>query len=333
MDYTITFPLFGDGFALDIPRYFTVFGFRVYFYALCIVLGFGLAAVYIIKRRELFGLTVDNVLDLLLIAVPCGIIGARIYYMLFNWDDFFGPGKWSNIWNLRGGGLAVYGGIIASGLGFYLYSRLKKIPLGNLLDAAAFGLFIGQAIGRWGNFINREAYGVETNLPWRMGLDNGIMTTYHHPTFLYESLWNASGLLIIHLFSKRFKSRYPGQYFLFYVAWYGIGRFMIEGLRTDSLYVPGTGLRVSQWLAFISFFIAAGILVYKHYRPMGGSFNGEEREEGEKAELTGELSAFDTGDELDGDEEKEIIGELAQLDGAEEEEIEEETEEESQEDN
>ena len=233
---------------------------------------------YIIKRKKLFNLTSDNVYDLILIAVPCGIIGARLYYILFNIDQFFGAGNWSNILRTRDGGLAIYGGIIASGLVFILYSRFKKIQLGNLLDAAGFGLFIGQAVGRWGNFFNREAFGTATDLPWRMGLTfdqartiDGVsysagQTAYFHPTFLYEMLWNVIGLLAMHIFSKRSKTKYPGQYFLFYVAWYGLGRFMIEGLRIDSLFIHGTGIRASQLLAAISFLAAVGILLYNHFR-------------------------------------------------------------------
>jgi len=225
-----------------------------------------MATLYLIRRRDLFSLSSDNILDILLIAVPCGLLGARLYYMLFNFSDFFGPGKWGNILAFRDGGLAVYGGIIASGLVFIIYSRVKKIPLGNLLDAAGFGLFIGQAIGRWGNFINREAFGVETELPWKMGLTSWGVTRYYHPAFLYESLWNIAGLIVLHIFSKKSKTNYPGQYFLFYVAWYGLGRFMIEGLRIDSLFIPGTEQRVSQWLAAASFFAAVGILVYNRFR-------------------------------------------------------------------
>jgi len=258
--------LFGDWLVIDIPRYFTVFGFNIYYYGICITLGFAMATIYLIKRRDLFNLTTDNILDILLIAVPCGLIGARLYYMLFNFSDFFGPGKWENIWAFRDGGLAVYGGIIASGLVFIIYSRKKKLPLGNLLDAAGFGLFIGQAIGRWGNFINREAFGVETELPWKMGLTSWGVTRYYHPAFLYESLWNITGLIVLHIYSKKSKTKYPGQYFLFYVAWYGLGRFMIEGLRVDSLLIPGTEQRISQWLAAASFLAAVGILVYNRFR-------------------------------------------------------------------
>jgi len=309
----ITFPLFGDGFILDLPRYFTIFGFNIYYYGLFITAGYALAGIYLIKRRALFGLTKDNILDLVLIAIPCGLIGARIYYMLFNFNDFFGPGQWSNILRFRDGGLAIYGGIIASGLVFIVYSRFKKLPLGSLLDAAGFGLFIGQAVGRWGNFINREVYGVETDLPWKMGLTTARGTEYVHPLFLYESIWNIIGLLIMHIFSKKSKTKYPGQYFLFYVAWYGLGRFMFEGLRPDSfsLMIWGTELRASQWLAAASFLAAIGILLYNFFK---------------KTEIevikASEDDDDDTDDEPDEDnldesiDENESSEELAELDGA-----------------
>jgi len=301
--------MFGENFVLDFPRFFTLFGFNIYYYGLFITAGYALAVLYLIKRRDLFGLTKDNIYDLLIIAVPMGLIGARIYFMIFNFDTFFGPGQWGNILRLRDGGLAVYGGIIASGLVFILYSRYKKIPLGNLLDAAGFGLFIGQAIGRWGNFVNREAFGVETDLPWRMGLTTQGVTRYYHPAFIYEALWNVVGLLIIHIFSKKYKSKYPGQYFLFYVAWYGLGRFMIEGLRTDSLLIPGTELRASQWLAAISFFVAIGILIYFHVRGKEiTSVYGDDAEDAEEAEAAEELAELDgaTADEIadEADDEK-----------------------------
>jgi len=293
-DAIITFPLFGDGFTLDLPRFFSIFGFNIYYYGLFIVVGYTLAGVYLIKRRRLFGLTQDNIFDLVILAIICGLVGARLYYMIFNFNRFFAPGQWGNILRFRDGGLAVYGGIIASGLAFIAYSRIKKLPLGSLLDAAGFGLFIGQAVGRWGNFINREAYGVETDLPWRMGLTVGETTKYYHPAFLYESLWNITGLLIMHIFSKKSKTKYPGQYFLFYVAWYGLGRFMIEGLRTDSLLIPGTELRASQWLAAISFLAAIGILIFNHIRKKESSpVYGEDSEELDCEESEKELTELD----------------------------------------
>lgn len=277
---TISFPLFGEGFVLNPPAYFTIFGFTIFYYGLFITAGFALAALYLIKRSDVIGLTKDNVLDLVIIAVPAGLIGARLYYILFNFRDFFGPGSWQNIFAIREGGLAVYGGIILSGLAYILYSRRKKIPIGKLLDAAGFGLFIGQAVGRWGNFFNREAFGSETLMPWRMGftfeestyssaLDQvleGGRTYYFHPTFLYEMLWNSLGLLLMHLYSKKFKTKYPGQYFLFYMAWYGFGRFIIEGLRVDSLFVPGTYIRISQLVALVSCIVSVALLIIFHVR-------------------------------------------------------------------
>lgn len=276
MDSAITFPIFGDNFIIDTPRFVTLFGFKLYLYGFFITAGFILAGLYCYRRRKKLELTSDNVLDLIIMAVPFGLLGARIYFILFNASDYFGAGKWQNMFLLREGGLAVYGGVIAAGIAFLVYSRIKKIPVTKLLDAAGFGLFIGQAVGRWGNFFNREAYGTETSLPWRMGLETEISlmpglpkvpaTVYVHPTFLYESLWNIAGLLIMHILSSKQKTKYHGQYFLFYVAWYGFGRYIIEGLRTDSLMLGSTDVRVSQLLAAVSFSVAVYLLVRNHLR-------------------------------------------------------------------
>jgi len=266
---TISFPLFGEGFMLNPPHYITIFGFRIFLYGIFLTAGFAFAALYIYRRRKMLGLTQDNVLDLVILAVPCGIVGARIYFAIFNFSSYFGPGNWLNIFRVREGGLAVYGGVIGGALAFYIYSRVKKIPVGKLLDAAGFGLFLGQAIGRWGNFINREAYGTVTTLPWRMGLTLNNRTVYVHPTFLYESLWNTLGLVLMHIYSNADKKKYSGKYFLLYVAWYGFGRYMIESLRTDSLYVGSTDVRVSQLLASLSFSVAVVLLIRNHLRGKG----------------------------------------------------------------
>ena len=262
----ISFPIFGEGFVIDPPDAINIFGFSIYLYGLFLTAGFIFAGVYMYKRRSVLGLTQDNVLDLIILAVPCGIIGARIYYALFNFSDYFGPGNWLNIFKVREGGLAIYGGVIGGVIAFFVYSRVKKIPVGKVLDAAGFGLLIGQAIGRWGNFFNREAFGVQTNVLWKMGLTSYGSTYYVHPTFLYESLWNTAGLVFLHVFSKKHETRYHGQYFLMYVAWYGLGRFMIEGLRTDSLFVGGTDIRVSQLLAALSLSVAVILLLRNHLR-------------------------------------------------------------------
>ena len=262
MDTTeISFPLFGEGFIMNPPSYITVFGLNIYLYGLFIAAGFILAGWYMYDRHKDFRMARDNVLDLILLAVPCGIVGARIYYVLFNFSEYFGSGNWLNIFMLREGGLAVYGGIIGGAIAFLVYSRVKKIPVGKLLDAAGLGLLIGQAIGRWGNFFNREAYGVVTNVPWKMGLGRYYGFIYVHPTFLYESLWNIVGFILLHTLSVKRKVKYHGQLFLCYVMWYGFGRYLIEGIRSDSLYIGGSDIRVSQLLAALSFSAAVVLLL------------------------------------------------------------------------
>ena len=265
LDAKITFPIFGDGFVLDPPTHFTILGFNIYFYAVIIASGFILAVLYILKRRSEFGLTQDNVLDMFILVVPSGIVGARLYYVLFNPEGFFGAGNWLNIFNIRQGGLAIYGGVIAAVIAIFIYSRKKKIPTGVFFDVGALGLLIGQTLGRWGNFFNREAFGYPTDLPWKMGLITEANTYYVHPTFLYESLWNLIGFLWIHRFSKKHR-KYDGEIFLLYLAWYGFGRFIIEGLRTDSLYLLQTDIRISQLIAALSFGIALYFLVRNRMR-------------------------------------------------------------------
>ena len=271
---TISFPLFGEGFSFNIPGYIRIFGYNIYLYGLLITAGFILAALYLLKRSQALGLTKDNILDLVIMAVPFGLLGARIYYIVFNASHYFGAGKWRNMFMIREGGLAVYGGVIGGAIAFYVYSRVKKMPVGKLWDAAAFGLFIGQAVGRWGNFVNREAFGVETSVPWKMGLTLGTRTVYVHPTFLYECLWNIVGFVLLHIISKKWERKFYGQFFTFYVAWYGLGRYMIEGLRTDSLYITGTDIRISQLLAALSFSVAVIVLIRKHFQNREGFREG-----------------------------------------------------------
>jgi phosphatidylglycerol:prolipoprotein diacylglycerol transferase len=165
------------------------------------------------------------------------------------------------------GGIAIYGGVLGAIVGMIVFCRIKKISLGATLDLVLMGFLIGQAIGRWGNFFNREAFGAETESFLRMGLLNALTgeITYHHPTFLYESAWNALGFVVLHFLSK--KREFDGQIALGYAFWYGLGRFFIEGLRTDSLYIPGTALRVSQLLAALSCLAAAAVLVYFILKP------------------------------------------------------------------
>ena len=247
----ITFPMFGKGFAISPPEDFTVFGFTLHWYGTIIAIGFLLAYIYASKRSKQFGLTQDNLLDMLLCAVPAAVIGARLYYVIFNYS-LYKDNFW-DIFKIWSGGLAIYGAIIGGAIAVIIYCKVKKTSIGAYFDIGALGLLIGQTVGRWGNFLNREAFGGETEIFCRMGLtDASGNTIYVHPTFLYESVWNLLGLLLLHLFSKSSKRRYDGQVFAMYVAWYGFGRVLIEGLRTDSLYLFNTGLRVSQVLGGLS---------------------------------------------------------------------------------
>lgn len=238
---------------------FSLFGKDVYWYGIIIALGFSLAVIYGLTRAKDFGLTQDNILDMLFAAVPTAIVCARAYYCVFNWklyaDD---PISVLYIWE---GGLAIYGAVIGAVVAVVLFCRIKKLPFGPYSDVGSIGLLIGQMVGRWGNFMNREAHGEVYGGFLKMGIDNGAGDiVYYHPTFLYESVWNLIGFILLHFYSKRRK--FDGEVFILYVAWYGLGRAWIEGLRTDSLYLFGTGIRVSQLLAVVSFVAAVGVLGY-----------------------------------------------------------------------
>ena len=230
---TITFPIFGEGFALNFMPYFTLLGFRIHWYGVLIALGLLLGAVYALWRSKEFGLTQDNVLDFLLYAVPMAVICARLFFVVFQPEVYFRD-PLRIVTGIRAGGLSIYGALMGALLGAYLCSRIKKLNLWSFMDVGAFGLLIGQSIGRWGNFANRELFGIPTSLPWRMGLSTGGETLYVHPTFLYESLWNILGLVLLHIYSKKVGRKYEGQIFLFYLGWYGLGRAWIEALRDPS---------------------------------------------------------------------------------------------------
>ena len=252
---TIAFP--DLGLELNPPRFFTLFGLNIYFYGIVIAFGLMLAVLYALKRSKQFGLKEDDILDGVLWIVPFSIICARAYYCVFSWKDYAAnPIEVLYIWQ---GGLAIYGGIIGAAVGVVVHCLFKRIRLGAVLDVTALGFLIGQSIGRWGNFFNREAFGAATEGFLRMGLFNSVTKVYeyYHPTFLYESLWNAAGFVLLHFLSK--KRRYDGQIALAYVAWYGLGRTFIEGLRMDSLYWGS--FRVSQLLAALSCFAAVTALI------------------------------------------------------------------------
>ena len=258
-DATITFPMFGSGFKYTAPETYHLFGLSLHWYGTIIAIGFILAYLYLSKRSKEFGITNDGLIDLLIWAVPFSIVGARIYYVIFNYSLY--KGHFADMFKVWSGGIAIYGAIISGVVTVALVCRHKKLSIGATLDLFAFGLLIGQCVGRWGNFVNREAFGRETTIFCRMGLtDASGATVYVHPTFLYESLWNLLGFLLLHLFSKKVQRKYDGQIFAMYVAWYGLGRALIEGLRTDSLYLINSGIRVSQLVGGISFAAALAFL-------------------------------------------------------------------------
>ena len=254
----ITFP--NLGISVNPSRVaFNVLGKDIYWYGIIIAADFLLAVIYAMRRAPSFGLTEDNILDMLFVAVPLAIVCARLYYCIFYWDLYRdNPIAILYVWE---GGLAIYGGVIGAVIGVAIFCRVKKLPIGPLLDVGSLGLLIGQMIGRWGNFMNREAHGAITDGFFKMGIaDAAGNVTYYQPTFLYESVWNLVGFVALHFYSKRRK--FDGEVFLLYLAWYGLGRAWIEGLRTDSLYLFNTGIRVSQLLAALSCVAAIAVLVY-----------------------------------------------------------------------
>ena len=264
MKYTmISFP--GLGLELNPGRTIELGPLTIHYYGLIIATGLLLAALYAMRRAKEFGLTEDHVMDGVLWITPFAIVCARIYYCVFSWEMYAdNPIEVFYIWE---GGIAIYGGVLGAVAGMFVFSKIKKLNFFAVLDLVLLGFLIGQSIGRWGNFFNREAFGSETDSFLRMGLYNTRTDSwgYHHPTFLYESLWNAVGFVLLHFLSKRRK--YDGQVALGYAAWYGLGRTFIEGLRTDSLYFAGTNLRVSQLLALVSCCAAGIVLVYLGMKP------------------------------------------------------------------
>ena len=257
----ISFPGLGIGeFSVDSVA-FTVFGIDIAWYALFICFGMICCIAYVIIQSKKIGITIDDVIDYALFTIPFGIVGARMYYVLSELDQY--KTFWDVI-NIRQGGLAIYGGIIAGTITVFIVSLVKKIDFFAFGDCVAPGVLLAQGIGRWGNFMNGEAFGYETDWFCRMGLDNfltGGKLMYVHPTFLYESLWNLSGVLLVYLFAKFIGKKYDGQLILLSFGWYGLGRMFIEGLRTDSLYIPGTDIRTSQALAAVVFFTFAILLI------------------------------------------------------------------------
>ncbi|PLR78157.1 prolipoprotein diacylglyceryl transferase [Bacillus sp. V3-13] len=248
------------------PIAFTLGPIQVHWYGVIIGVGIALALWIAMREAERRGLSKDHLADLMLWAIPIAIISARIYYVIFEWDYYAqNPGEIVQIWN---GGIAIHGALIGSVITAYIFAKKKKISFWKLADITAPSIILGQAIGRWGNFINQEAHGGEVSrafledlfLPEFIINQMYIGGSYYHPTFLYESVWNLAGFIVLMLLRKVNLRR--GELFLTYVIWYSIGRFFIEGLRTDSLMLTES-LRMAQTISIVLIIGAVVLLVYR----------------------------------------------------------------------
>ena len=273
MTYHVQFPGLGLEFTLDRVA-FTVFGMPIYWYGILIATGLALAIVFAFSHARRFGIDSDRMVDVILIGTVCAVIGGRAFYVAtapFEYASF------AEMLDIRLGGVAIYGAVIAAFLSGYFACRWRKVPILPMFDLAGMGFLLGQGIGRWGNFVNQEAFGTNTTLPWGMyseGTCNYLSSVQEtlaaqgvavdpslpvHPTFLYESIWCLLGFFLLWAYMKRRK--FHGELILMYVMWYGAERFFVEGLRTDSLYLFGTSIRVSQLFGFATAAIAIVLLV------------------------------------------------------------------------
>lgn len=281
-------------------------GWAIYWYGILIAVGFLLALVYALRRAKPLGVDPDRMIDVVLVAAPVGILGARAYYILFSKGTSF-----AEFFDIHSGGLAIYGGVIASMLAAIVMCKLRKVNFFSMLDLASLGFLIGQCVGRWGNFFNQEAYGGYTNSDW-WGMGSAKITAEMdplnvvqgshlvHPCFLYESIWCLLGFILLHFLSKHRK--FKGEIFLAYVSFYGLGRFFIEGLRTDSLMLGN--IRVSQLVAGAAFVAGGAALLYLLHKKKKG---------GVPAEYTPQFA--DAMDSLDDEADAEGVEELEAEDG------------------
>lgn len=282
----------------NIADHISVFGFEIKFYGIIIMLGFVLAYFIVVNEAKRTGQDPEMYLDFILVVIIPVILGARLYYVLFRLDSYIVEGSVKDtilgMLNIRAGGLAVYGGVIAGVITGIIFSRVRKVSAIKMLDTAAFGLLIGQIVGRFGNFFNREAFGGYTNSLFAMGIPldyfreegtlnskissgiiteemlnstsmiNGVECITVHPTFLYEAAWNL--MLLIFLLIYRKHQKFSGEFALIYVAGYGLGRCIIEGLRSDSLMIGNTDIKASQLLAFLCFLVGAFVLIFNYFK-------------------------------------------------------------------
>ena len=314
---------------------FSLFGneISIKFYGVIIAFGFILAALFGGRMAYKWRISLDKMLDVLIYGTLAGIIGARAYYVIFQWDYYkLHPAEIPQIWQ---GGLAIYGGIIGGLIAALIVCKVRKINILNLLDMGGISLLIGQGIGRWGNFMNQEAFGTNTDAPWGMWskkiaatiiqdsqllAEKGITMDPNkpvHPTFLYESLWCLIGFLILYVIYKKFR-KFSGQLFLGYGAWYGLGRMIIEGFRTDSLYIAHTTIRVSQvvsgvlMLVCLVLYLVFTVKYTKHPKPIEGvDYFPEDAVKTKKERLADEAAAMQAQTEETSAEKSEEVSEEA----------------------
>ena len=282
-EFHVSFPNLGWEFTINRVA-FSIGSFQVYWYGLIIATGLILALVYAHFSAKRYNVDGSKLMNCVFAGIITGIIGARLYFCIFKWD-YYGSHP-LEIFAIHEGGLAIYGGIIGALLGGLGVAKIQKMKFMPILDITMVGFLIGQGLGRWGNFFNQEAYGTPTGLPWGM-MSEGTLGEAVHPCFLYESLWCLLGVAVLHFYGK-YRQRYAGQIFYLYLVWYGFERMIVEGLRTDSLYLPfqlfGMDIRVSQVLSFAIFVTGIVLLIinskkedpfYADYRRQKGIGRGK----------------------------------------------------------
>ena len=285
MEYNVSFPGLGLDFTINSVA-FTVGTYPIYWYGIIIASGLLLAVLYAWRSSPRYNVDFNKLVNCILVGIITGIVGARLYFCFFQWD-YYGKNP-IEILYINNGGLAIYGGIIGALAGGLTVAKIQKMKIMPILDIAMMGFLLGQGIGRWGNFMNQEAFGTPTNLPWRM-VSEGTGMVGVHPCFFYESLWCLLGFVLLHFYGK-YRQKYSGQIFFSYLVWYGFERMFVEGLRTDSLYLPfqlfGMDIRVSQVLSFAIFVTGLVMLIinrkkedsfYADYRRKNGIGAGKRR--------------------------------------------------------
>ncbi|MEI3398669.1 prolipoprotein diacylglyceryl transferase [Blautia stercoris] len=278
MDMSIRFPHLGI-YLPNVGKTISVFGFDIAYYGITIAIAMIVGISIALHEAKRTGQNQDTYLDLLMLTMLTSVVGARIYYVIFSWSNY--KDNLGEILNIRNGGLAIYGGIIAGVITVFVYSKITKMKFLQIADTVCMGLAAGQIIGRWGNFFNREAFGEYTNnllamqLPVSAVRENeitsamwnhvvtigGVEYIQVHPTFLYEGLWNLMVLLFLFWFRKR--KKFEGELFFCYLAGYGVGRFWIESLRTDQLLLPGIHVPVSQMLSAVLVIVSLSVIICK----------------------------------------------------------------------